>query len=339
MAKYVIDYDQCAYSPNLAGNWHLKKSTRLMSNKNNMAILSCQCQDDHHAHPGHVQTRSSGQHPPKLAEWIAKVMIMPDCHTNDDLFPVDEHIEERIPEEFQSPEFQGDSADITMDDGEAYVGKGLVERNEALKSEFGDNVFRYVRTLHNGMGHPSQAVLVRTLQNANAREEIIKCAGRYERATCFAKRPPPAAPKSASNPAYHFNDRLQMDVFYMETKEGNTRGKVPILHVVDTATRFGTARILAHEQTEDVMKALVRCWLKPYGNPKMIQCDEARCFCADAMVTMLGNRNIELQVAPGEAHNRLGIIERRHVVFRTACENYLDNENLEKTRDNIKEAI
>ena len=44
-------------------------------------------------------------------------------------------------------------------------------------------------------------------------------------------------------------------------------------------------------------------------------------------------------MAPGEAHNRLGIIERRHMVFRTACENYMDNENLERTKANVKEAV
>ncbi len=44
-------------------------------------------------------------------------------------------------------------------------------------------------------------------------------------------------------------------------------------------------------------------------------------------------------MAPGEAHTRLGIIERRRMVLRTAVETYMDDSNLEKTLKAAREAV
>eukprot|EP00959_Pyramimonas_sp_CCMP1952_P296088 6193320-Pyramimonas_sp.AAC.1 len=52
-------------------------------------------------------------------------------------------------------------------------------RNQLLRSEFGQNVFRYVERLHKNLGHPSTEVFVRMLAAAKAREEVIACARRY----------------------------------------------------------------------------------------------------------------------------------------------------------------
>ncbi len=105
-----------------------------------------------------------------------------------------------------------------------------------------------------------------------------------------------------------------MDVFYVQLETG----KAAVLHLVDVATSFGAARILTAENCEQIAQALERAWFRPYGNPHMIQCDEARPYCSEEVKLYLERRGIKLQVAPGEAHTRLGIIERRHMVLRTA---------------------
>ncbi len=93
------------------------------------------------------------------------------------------------------------------------------------------------------------------------------------------------------------------------------------LHLVDVATRFCAARVLTAENGEEMTHALERTWLRPYGNPHMSQHDEARPFCSEEVKLYLERRGIKLQVAPGEVHARLGIVERRHIVPRTAVEN------------------
>ena len=43
--------------------------------------------------------------------------------------------------------------------------------------------------------------------------------------------------------------------------------------------------------------------------------------------------------APGEAHARLGIVERRHMVLRDALEKYMEYEQISKTKDDIRDAL
>ena len=76
---------------------------------------------------------------------------------------------------------------------------------------------------------------------------------------------------------------MQMDVFYIHV----SMGQVAVLHMVDTATRFGAARVLLQEQGSDVARALERSWFSPYGPPKVLQFDEARCFCSDELKACL----------------------------------------------------
>ena len=130
-----------------------------------------------------------------------------------------------------------------------------------------------------------------------------------------------------------------MDVFWIGGNAPWGNRKIPILHMVDVAARFGTARVLAEETGAEVIKALTRGWLKPYGCPKVLQCDEARPFNGEELRTFLERRNIELDVSPGEAHWRLGIIERRHDVLRTALETFLDEENLPPEADSVRTAL
>ena len=147
----------------------------------------------------------------------------------------------------------------------------------------------------------------------------MTCVEHFECTACAHRRPPPTASKSGPPPAKHFNDRLQMDVFYIKADAGKT----PVLHMVDTATRFGAARVLEHEQGADVVQALDRGWFRPYGPPRQLQCDEARCFCGQEVTTFLERHGTVVDVAPGEAHTRLGIVERRHMVLRSAIETYI----------------
>ena len=71
----------------------------------------------------------------------------------------------------------------------------------------------------------------------------------------------------------------------------------------------------------------------------MLQLDEAKCFCGEEVKIYLEQKGVQPQAAPGEAHARLGIVERRHMVLRTAIENYLDNSGVEETIDAVREAV
>lgn len=339
MAKFHVEFDQCEYGLNVDGDGLNKKPTRVATNKRSMCMLHRLCSGEHFHVPlkGGNRPARAENYPPELAWRIAAIMAAPDQHHENDIFP----LEDDEDWDMAAPDPEGMTQDAseqgaTVEGDDVFTGKGLIERMNELKKECGESVFKYVRKLHNGMGHPSAAVLAKTLSNAKAREEVINCASRYECAACKSRTPPPTAAKSGPPPARHFNDRIQMDVLYIGLTSGR---KVAVLHFVDVATRFGAARVLQQEQGPDIVQALERAWFRPYGAPKRLQMDEARPFCSQEVITAMERYGVEVDIAPGEAHTRLGIIERRHMVLRSAIETFLDSENLENTLDNVRDAV
>ncbi len=84
-------------------------------------------------------SRDAENHPDKLAKVMAVLMAMPDSFERlDDVLPVDDD------ESMTNP-------DATVQDDEVWTGDGLLERMETLQFEFGKNVFKYIRELHNGL--------------------------------------------------------------------------------------------------------------------------------------------------------------------------------------------
>ncbi len=50
-------------------------------------------------------------------------------------------------------------------------------------------------------------------------------------------------------------------------------------------------------------------------------------------------RGIQPVVAPGEAHFRLGVVERRRQAFRAVEETYIEQEKLPLTLESVREAV
>ncbi len=95
-------------------------------------------------------------------------MAAPDrCGKLDNVFPLDEDDDWNMHAE--QPEYTTTTEEPKVVDDKVWTRKGLLERLEELRQEFGENVQRYVRKLHHGLGHPSNVVLAKTLANANAR--------------------------------------------------------------------------------------------------------------------------------------------------------------------------
>ena len=332
-ATFYVDFDQCQYGLNVDGYGLNKKPTRVATNKKTMCMLHAKCSGGHVHVPleGGRRTAAAENYPKELAWKIAAIMAQPDDSTQD-LFLQDDEDEFW---DMRAPEPVDEDGHPTVEDDEITSCSGLQQRMDNLKWQCGESVFKYVRKLHNGMGHPSSTVLARTLVNANAREEVVWCAKHYECAACQSRRPPPEAAKSGPAPARHFNDRVQMDVLWIR-RDG---GKVAVLHIVDVATKFGAARVLPAETGPEIVQAFERAWIRPYYAPKRLQMDEGRGFCSQEVLTSLERHGVLVDVAPGEAHTRIGIVERRHAVLRQAVENYLEGEPLEATLDNVREAV
>ena len=106
--------------------------------------------------------------------------------------------------------------------------------------------------------------------------------------------------------------------------------KHPVLSVVDLATRYTAAVLLRSEQSEEHIRGLERCWIAHFGAPQRLITDEGRGWLSQVFEswTNAGAHGIEHVVAPGEAHERLAIVERRHAILRKSIEVYMDDMQL-----------
>ena len=71
----------------------------------------------------------------------------------------------------------------------------------------------------------------------------------------------------------------------------------------------------------------------------MLQFDEARPFNSEEVKRLLEQHGIQPVVAPREARFRLGVVERRHQVFRAAVETYMGFKKLPLTLESVGEAV
>eukprot|EP00913_Durusdinium_trenchii_P011859 g11138.t1 len=146
----------------------------------------------------------------------------------------------------------------------------------------------------------------------------------WSRTQCFAcakyKKPSQAAP-AAMPTVLNFNDVLQADVMWL--RRGTI--KYAIMSLVDSATRYTAAVLINSEHTDNYIKALERAWIAHFGPPATLLTDEGRGWLSNQMDEWTAAHGIEHSVAPGEAHERLALVERRHAVIRKSVEVYLDD--------------
>lgn len=89
------------------------------------------------------------------------------------------------------------------------------------------------------------------------------------------------------------------------------------------ATKYQVAALVHGEKGEDLLHALERSWVRHFGLPQKLVSDEGRGWVGSAMEEWTNYHGIEHEVAPGEAHSRLALVERRHSILRKAIEVYL----------------
>ena len=123
------------------------------------------------------------------------------------------------------------------------------------------------------------------------------------------------------------------DTTWVDTDDG----RVCVMVMMDHATRYVALRIMKSEKSVDLVKGLERGWIKHFSLPKILRIDEAKGFAAQHLREWCSEHGVALEVAPAEAHNWIGAIERRHQVVRRTLELYMDEKG-ERTKKTLLEA-
>lgn len=108
-----------------------------------------------------------------------------------------------------------------------------------------------------------------------------------------------------------------------KTDTANRVRAYPILVISDATTRLCAARLLPDETPDSYQKALERAWIRSFGPMRVLQVDEHRSWASDHFKDWTGQHSIQLMISPGQAHERLAIIERRHQVIRRSLDLFL----------------
>jgi hypothetical protein len=110
-----------------------------------------------------------------------------------------------------------------------------------------------------------------------------------------------------------FNAVVMVDIMYLE--------RVPMLHIVDQATHFTSARFLENISSENIWKVLRQCWNEVYlGPPDVIKIDsESHQFASREFSGACAAYEIEVDKVGIESPSSMGLIERYHAPLRAAC--------------------
>ena len=310
------DFDQCQYGAvcqDEEGEWlPVKKATTILTTKRAVQEALCRLCDGSHEHcklEGYVsgygsRTKFMEDYQPGFAATLAAVLMVPE-----------------VP---QMWEYVGAVSEQRQATGE------LVK----LYTEQQQEAVRVVQRLHRNLGHPDPQALVDLLTARNASPKVLEVARTYKCLACNKyKKPNQVAPASISV-SREFNDQVQADVFYVKVDSS----KIAVMSVVDSATKYTAAVVVHKEDSEEYIRALERCWVKHFGVPSQLVTDEGRPWLSAKFEDWTSRCGVGHQVAPGEAHERLSIVERRHAVLRKAIEIYMDD--FKSTGANgVKEAL
>ena len=305
-------FDQCHYGCECLdrdGLWKpVRKTTSLLTTK--MSVyrefqLRSQGDHQHCALEGHapglgLRTRYMESYQPSMASILAAALMVPE-----------------VP---QLNDFAGAASEEREQTG-VLIKLLSGNRQEAVRT---------VQRLHRNLGHPPKQALIELLESRGASE----VAREFHCSACERYRKPNTAAPAALPQASHFNEKLQADVMWIKLD----KDKIPVVHFIDLATKYQAAAVVKAEKASNYQKALERGWFRHFGMPKELITDEGRGWLHEDMIDFLAELNILHTVAPGEAHTRLGAVERRHQVLRKAVEIYMNDRGL-KDVDGLRQAL
>ncbi|CAJ1358550.1 unnamed protein product [Effrenium voratum] len=215
-------------------------------------------------------------------------------------------------------EFKDEKDVVKADDEQADAQKRedeSIKKNRRLRAEVGTASLQLREAATQDLGHPAPDVLCQMLNEVQATNTVLKAAKNYLCPSCVARTKPGGAPPASGLTAKEFNDRIVVDSAWINTDTG----RKCVLTILDQATRYVAVRILKAGRAEELIKGIAKGWAS-----RML-----RGWASD--------KNIALEIAPAEAHNWLGAVERKHQVIRRALELFMEDAN-NKTEKGLLQA-
>ena len=331
---HLAHLDQCAYGAVLPDEQGImtpiRKPTSLCLTSSSLADeLSWKCPGGHRhlpiegSSPGiGNRAKASATYQPKMCKYLATSIDnylnnkhIETVHAATDEPSFVQHPPFFVPHQFPDSAFQ--QPQPADSPSEPPTQRGILHR---LSPTTNLEAQRTIQRLHRNLGHPTQAQLHKLLVERKANERLLEANRAFKCEHCSQKAPPTQVPKSSIYKGTFFNDRVQADTMWLKVRpsgDGSNRVRAyPILVISDATTRLCAARLLHDETPDSFQKGLERAWIRSFGPMRVLQVDEHRSWSSGHIKDWTGQQSIRLMISPGQAHERLAIIERRHQVIR-----------------------
>ena len=282
---FEVSVDLCAYGLALPDGCPVQKRAAFLVSHSSMRSLSRSC-------PGHVQHEPVVRNHPKygsLARFASQYpsgLLRAMLRTVKSLSRCEALVVQACP------------------DKECLV----AARVRQLNGEKREQMMQTLLKLHVNLGHPSCSNLARVLKHGGASQEAIELAREVQCDVCRAQKPPTPPPPAQTHRAEHFNQRVGLDVKYLQGWQPNQ--KIPCLNVVDYASSYQIMVPLSGRATgEMIRQAFQERWVTWAGVPEEIIVDPDQANLSAALTIPQELAGAHVSTTAAEAHWQLGKVE------------------------------
>ena len=124
---------------------------------------------------------------------------------------------------------------------------------------------------------------------------------------CKKYRRPPPRPIVSFPLATDFNEVVAMDIKFIDG--------VPILHLIDHATRYSMACRVRNKKPETIVECILNHWIRVFGHPKFFLTDNGGEFVNDTLLELCEKFSVELKTTAAESAWSNGLVERHNAVI------------------------
>ena len=175
-----------------------------------------------------------------------------------------------------------------------------------------ERIRKQLYLLHCATGHSHPRHMIQALKQRNADPRTIELAEAFTCPVCSERKRPAPRNLAALEP-------LPPKLYTIEADIGNwvhplTEESVNFMLIIDEGSRFRTARILSlgskrTPSAQDCLQYLQEGWVQYFGHPRCLRLDPAGAFRSASMEEWCDKHSIHLDIVPGEAHWKIGVVE------------------------------
>ena len=173
-----------------------------------------------------------------------------------------------------------------------------------------------LRRLHQNLGHPRQADLIRHLRLAGCDNEILKGARSLRCQVCDANVAPRIARPSVVPQLCDWNDTVGVDIFYAHDIDDK---KHTFLSVVDYGTTLHQVVRVDGQSSDDIEGKFNELWILPFGPPKVVVADLDG-GVQGAIGRLCEWHNIGMRSIAAQSHWQAGMVERQQAWWKNIWE-------------------